>query len=209
VVPLFNEMFGRTTDDRNYVYLSDGGHFENLGLYEMIRRRCRCILISDAGCDPDYGFEDVGNAVRKIEIDLGVSIDLKKISILKKRQEQDRDGALYHPYCVVGAIDYPRSDGGCDKGIILYIKPGYHGTESAGIRAYAIANPAFPHESTTDQFFGESQFESYRSLGFEITDDVLNLALDKVAPPDDRKLKTVFEQICKLAPAASTHPRSP
>jgi hypothetical protein len=106
--------------------------------------------------------------------------------------------------------------GGLPMGAILMteeiaatIKPGYHGTESAGIRAYAIANPAFPHESTTDQFFGESQFESYRSLGFEITDDVLNLALDKVAPPDDRKLKTVFEQICKLAPAASTHPRSP
>ena len=65
-------MFGLTTDDRPYVYLSDGGHFENLGLYEMVRRRCRFIVVSDAGCDPDFVFEDLGNAVRKIAIDLGI-----------------------------------------------------------------------------------------------------------------------------------------
>ena len=55
-----------TTDDSPYVYLSDGGHFENLGLYEMLRRRCRFIVVIDAGCDPDFTFEDLGNAVRKI-----------------------------------------------------------------------------------------------------------------------------------------------
>ena len=60
-----------------------------------------------------------------------------------------------------------------ENGYILYIKPGYHGTESAGVVAYATANAAFPHESTGDQFFCESQFESYRALGFEIMDSVL------------------------------------
>ena len=52
--------------------LSDGGHFENLGLYEMVRRRCRFIVLSDAGCDPGITFEDLGNAVRKISIDLNL-----------------------------------------------------------------------------------------------------------------------------------------
>src|SRR5262249_28272278 len=66
LVPLVEETFGLTTDERRYVYLSDGGHFENLGLYEMVRRRCRYIVAVDAGCDPDYTFEDLGNAVRKI-----------------------------------------------------------------------------------------------------------------------------------------------
>jgi hypothetical protein len=207
IVPLFNEMFGRTTDDRNYVYLSDGGHFENLGLYEMIRRRCRCILVSDAGCDPDCGFEDLGNAVRKIAIDLGVAIEFKKLANLKKRSEADLDAAQHHPYCVVGNIRYPRAEGGCDTGIILYLKPGYHGTESAGVRSYATANPLFPHESTIDQFFGESQFESYRSLGFEIMDDLLNLALPQVSPAGDRSLKGILEAIGKLEMPA-THPRS-
>ena len=79
VVPLLNEMFGQTTDERKYVYLSDGGHFENLGLYEMVRRRCRLIVVSDAGCDPNFGFEDLGNAVRKISLDLGVAITLNRL----------------------------------------------------------------------------------------------------------------------------------
>ena len=68
------EMFGLTSEDHPFVYLSDGGHFENLGLYEMVRRRCKFIIVSDAGCDPDFAFEDLGNAVRKIAIDLGVTI---------------------------------------------------------------------------------------------------------------------------------------
>jgi len=104
IFPFIAEMFGLTTDDRHYVYLSDGGHFENLGLYEMIRRRCRCIVISDAGCDPNYGFEDLGNAVRKIAIDLGVSIKFGKLHELKKRS---KDGAVIEgAYYAIGEVDY-------------------------------------------------------------------------------------------------------
>jgi hypothetical protein len=83
--PLLQETFGLTTDDKEYVYLSDGGHFENLGLYEMVRRRCRFIIVSDAGCDPEHAFEDLSNAVRKIEIDLGVTIDFQGLEVLKPR----------------------------------------------------------------------------------------------------------------------------
>ena len=67
-------------------------------------------------------------------------------------------------------------DGSGAKGVLIYVKSGYHGVESAAVRAYAIANPDFPHETTGDQFFSESQFESYRSLGFEIVDGFLNRA---------------------------------
>ena len=82
----------QTTDDRKYVYLSDGGHFENLGLYEMIRRRCRCIVVSDAGCDPNYAFEDLGNAVRKISIDLGIYVTFGEAARPQEPLEgQDRD----------------------------------------------------------------------------------------------------------------------
>ena len=52
--PLLAEAFGLTDACHPYVYLSDGGHFENLGLYEMVRRRCHCILVVDAGCDPAW-----------------------------------------------------------------------------------------------------------------------------------------------------------
>ena len=68
----WQEALGFTTDKEPFVYLSDGGHFENLGLYEMIRRRCHVIVLSDAGADPTCTLEDLGNAIRKIYIDLGV-----------------------------------------------------------------------------------------------------------------------------------------
>jgi hypothetical protein len=231
--PLFSEAFGLTTDASPYVYLSDGGHFENLGLYEMVRRRCRLIVLVDAGCDPDFAFEDLGNAVRKIYIDLGIRITFDDLEILKNRPsarsagramrdaaarvmvlaaaERDKEREKEEkakatpqgepaktleaggkggritvpaepPYYAVGKIHYKHADGPTadnqgepiENGHILYIKPAYHGAEtSAGIRSYATANPDFPHETTVDQWFTESQFESYRSLGLDIGRKVL------------------------------------
>jgi hypothetical protein len=168
------ELFGQTDDQRGYVYLSDGGHFENLGLYEMIRRRCHFIVVSDGGCDPDCAFEDLGNAVRKIWIDLGVSIDFRKIDIRKRGFPEK------NLYCALGTVRYPESN---QLGYVLYIKPGFHndGREPADVTAYALANVAFPHETTADQFFSESQLESYRALGAYIVKKILGDPADVVA----------------------------
>jgi hypothetical protein len=185
--PLFDEAFGLTTDDDPYVYLSDGGHFENLGLYEMVRRRCRFILVIDAGSDPKFAFEDLGNAVRKIYIDLGIRIEFDGLDALRNRPLGELANGLGHslaagkplPYHAIGIIDYPAADNAadgvetCEHGYVLYIKPAYHGTEGAGIRSYATAHRDFPHESTVDQWFSESQFESYRALGLDICSDIL------------------------------------
>jgi hypothetical protein len=228
IKPFITEMFGLTTDESEYVYLSDGGHFENLALYEMIRRRCRCIVISDAGCDPDFGFEDLGNAVRKIAIDLGIYITFSKLYGLQTRSKDKT--VIQGSYFAIGEIDYrtgpehnPDPDQGVtvktamdakrdtvENGYILYVKPGYHRTESAGIMAYATANAAFPHESTGDQFFSESQFESYRTLGFEILDGILRSARERFdlrqkatrAPGAPPALPTLCDLIKELARAA-------
>lgn len=157
-LPLIQEALGLATENRSYVYLSDGGHFENLGLYEMVRRRCRFIVLSDAGCDPGITFEDLGNAVRKISIDLGVTIEFDALLIPPRKNPPVAGG-----YVATAKIIYPEA--GATPGQLLYIKPSYRGTEPASVRAYAEANPAFPHEPTTDQMFGESQFEAYRALG--------------------------------------------
>lgn len=179
--PLLQEMFGLTTDDKPFVYLSDGGHFENLALYEMVRRRCRFIVMSDAGCDPTFAFADLGNAVRKIAVDLGVSISLPDLHDLKPRPADGSDLGVKAQYHAVGVIDYKSADGlEAENGVILYVKAGYHGCESAGIRAYAIEHREFPHEPTSDQWFSESQFESYRALGFEIMDGILRQACRKL-----------------------------
>jgi hypothetical protein len=182
--PLFDETFGLTTDENPWVYLSDGGHFENLGLYEMVRRRCRFILAVDAGCDPDFEFTDLGNALRKIYIDLGIRVRFDGLQTLRNRpsdkamryecKEPGDDPRRRIPYCAIGTIDYKSADGEqCENGYVLYIKPAYHGTEGAGVRSYAAAHPTFPHESTGDQWFTESQFESYRSLGLDIVHSVV------------------------------------
>jgi hypothetical protein len=199
--PLVEETFGLTTDERPYVYLSDGGHFENLGLYEMVRRRCRYIVAVDAGCDPDYTFEDLGNAVRKIAIDLGVKIRFHGLDKLKKRDPKMPILGPNVPYHAIGEIDYPAADGGNEQdfGVILYIKPGYHGVENADICAYAIANPTFPHQSTGNQFFTESQFESYRSLGFAIVDGILNGLLKGMPNRGAATLKDIFKELRKQA----------
>jgi hypothetical protein len=179
-LPLLFEACGQTTDQRPYVYLSDGGHFENLGLYEMVRRRCRLIVLVDAGCDAGFAFEDLGNAVRKIYIDLGIRITFEKLEELKNRPSEQtlrRASQTGIPYHAIGTIRYsdPSADGpGCKDGKVIYIKPAYHGSEGAAIQAYAKANKTFPHETTADQWFTESQFESYRALGLDIANNVLD-----------------------------------
>lgn len=174
MVQFISELFGLTNDRSEYVYLSDGGHFENLGLYEMVRRRSHFILVSDAGCDPACAFEDLGNAVRKIQIDLGVKISFRRLLVEKRREPGNSAAGVY---CAIGTIQYPE---GGPLGHLLYLKPGFLGTEPADVRAYAAASKTFPHETTADQFFSESQMESYRSLGVHIVETVLG---DKAETP--------------------------
>ena len=174
--PILSEMFGLTSDRSEYVYLSDGGHFENLALYEMVLRRCRFIVVSDAGCDPTAGFDDLGNAVRKIRVDLGVPIEFPDGVKIYSRDNAAVDGA--GTYWAVGHIRYSAVDGNdtaaSTDGILLYIKPAMYGKdEPSDVRQYAETSPTFPHESTSDQFFSESQFESYRALGEFIVNRML------------------------------------
>jgi hypothetical protein len=156
--PLFSEAIGNTTDRCKYVNLSDGGHFENLGLYEMVLRRCKLILVVDAGQDFEYVFEDLGNAIRKIRIDFGIPIDIRVVSPKKS------EGTVNH--CAFGTINYSVVDGpGTTEGQLIYVKPLVSGDEPPDVSNYTAAHPEFPHETTTDQWFSESQLESYRLLG--------------------------------------------
>ena len=169
--PLVCEALGATNDTFPYIYLSDGGHFDNLGLYEMVLRRCRHIVVSDGGGDPRFDFEDLGNAIRKIRIDLGINITIRRVMGLYPRNHKDPVKPIY---CAVADIDYSKVDSAADPnnpGKLLYIKPAFYGKEEPkDVYNYAVANATFPHQTTGDQWFSESQFESYRALGeFELT----------------------------------------
>jgi len=162
------ELSGTTHDRGPDVYLSDGGHFENLGLYEMIRRRCRYILVSDAGADPTCTFDDLGNAVRKVKIDFDVNIKFSKLHIARRDDPNKPDPQLSW---ALGTIDYPEE--GC-QGWILYVKPSYFDEGlPVDVISYARGSDTFPHESTSDQFFSESQFESYRRLADYFLEDLV------------------------------------
>lgn len=167
VGPLVKELFGLTDATQPYVYLSDGGHFENLGLYEMVLRRCHHIVVVDAGCDPDVAFEDLGNAIRKIRIDQGVDIEIDLDMV--KRQGLDRQSRWHH---AIGTIRYDQIDEGAPTGTLIYLKPSLTGDEPPDVQDYAAHHALFPHEPTSDQFFDESQFESYRGLGEHIAREV-------------------------------------
>jgi hypothetical protein len=160
---LLNELFGLTDAASNFVYLSDGGHFENLGIYELVRRRCRLIVVVDAGADGQFDFEDLGNAIRKCGTDLNVEveIDVGKIDLLKP-------GEFSRSHCVTGRVRYDKIEKDAPIGTLLYIKPSLLGTELADVLNYRKTNKTFPHQPTVDQWFDETQFETYRSLGYDI-----------------------------------------
>ncbi|MBI5429181.1 MAG: hypothetical protein HY938_01850 [Nitrosomonadales bacterium] len=170
---LLKELFGQTDDKDAFVYLSDGGHFENLGVYELVRRRCRYIMVVDAGQDEERTFEDAANLIRKCYIDFGVTIDIRLDEL-----RADTEGNS--PSCyALGDIVYPALDG--DKnakenghwGVLLYIKPSLLKDIPEDVRQYAKTNGDFPHQTTGDQFFDEAQFESYRHLGNFLMDEVI------------------------------------
>jgi hypothetical protein len=157
---LLGELLGQTSVSNPYVFLSDGGHFENLGLYEMIARRCRSIVVIDAGCDPDYAFDDLGNAIRRVRIDLGIPIDFPNGLCMTPQGE-----ARGNLHAAVGRIHYSAMEPGLPPGELLYIKTTLSGDEPIDVLNYARANPEFPHQPTSNQWFDEAQFESYRELG--------------------------------------------
>jgi hypothetical protein len=169
--PLVAELFGQTDAEHPYVNLSDGGHFDNLGLYEMVLRRCRYILVCDAGRDPSAGFEDLGNVIRKVRIDFGIPIDFgERIRIFPR---EEREGGLF---CATARIRYSEIDGpGVADGRLVYVKPALFGHGEPipyDVLAYARRSEEFPHESTSDQWFDEAQFESYRALGRHTLDQI-------------------------------------
>ncbi|MFP5417717.1 MAG: hypothetical protein ACLGHA_01045 [Gammaproteobacteria bacterium] len=176
---LLKELFGKTGYDSPFVYLSDGGHFENLGIYELVRRRCACIVAVDAGADTSENFDDLGNAIRKCYADFGVVIEI---------HAED----LTNGYAAVGRITYTDAP----PATLIYIKPRLIGTEPADLLNYKRTHPGFPHDTTADQWFDESQFESYRKLGHWIGLAVL-----------DGPLKAIIT--CPRAPDAGAHEPTP
>ncbi|MFM8287218.1 MAG: GNAT family N-acetyltransferase, partial [Planctomycetaceae bacterium] len=157
---LLKELFGQTDDKATFLNISDGGHFENLGVFELVRRQCRLIIAVDGEADPNLAFHGLGTLVRRCRTDLGIDIEINV-----ERLRRDPTTGRSREHIAIGTIRYNQKDPTHPVGTLVYIKATLTGDEPGDVQQYAEAHADFPHQSTADQFFDESQFESYRSLG--------------------------------------------
>jgi len=165
---LLKEAFGSLNARGSHVNLSDGGHIENLAIYQLLKRHCQLIIAVDGEADPKMAFNGLVTLIRYADIDMGITIniDLENIRTDEK--------AISREHWTLGTIQYGRGDDGREEtGYLLYIKSSLSGDENEYIRAYHRKYPAFPHQSTADQFFDETQFECYRALGEHIASGAL------------------------------------
>jgi hypothetical protein len=176
---------------RQWQYLSDGGHFENTGIYELLRkdRRVYQVFGCDNGADPLYRFEDLANLIRLARIDLNVDIEVQTEftgplaevfagpEVFQRMSQRPLSSAssgtpLATPCAML--LWARHMDEAAPSTQIVLLKPNVAWDASADIRQYAVEHPTFPQEPTADQFFDEAQWESYRSLGYHLGHKVFN-----------------------------------
>ena len=161
---LLREMTMRLVETYPWVNLSDGGHIENLATIELLRRRCKLIVIGDCEADGNFHFGGMATLMRTARLDLGVQIEIDLDQLYLDAQGNN------NAHFSIGRITYP---GDSDYGYLLYLKSSCTGDEDDVIREYRMRCPDFPHQSTADQFFDEGQFEAYRSLGQHIAEQAV------------------------------------
>src|SRR5439155_14516078 len=158
---LFRELMATADEKGALINVSDGGHIENLGVYELLRRRCRFIMAIDGESDPRMTFHALTNLQRLAYIDMGIIIEIDP-----DRLRLDNAG-LSRSHFQFCRILYPvgEHDRKEEIGYLTNLKLSLTGNEGEFIRRYKLDEPSFPHHSTADQFFTETQFEAYRALG--------------------------------------------
>ena len=169
---------GTLHEDAMFVDLTDGGHFDNLGLYELVRRELKHIIVCDASYDPQNRFECLFGTLSRIELDFNVKVrfldSIENLWTFNSRGNSDEilkigDCVSKHGFAFA-KISYNQNR----EGVLVYLKPSLAGKLLDELHAYKLHNPHFPHDRTSDQFFDEYQFEAYRKLGFELARGALS-----------------------------------
>jgi hypothetical protein len=208
------EFLSRTTDTASYCFLSDGGHFDNTGIYALVERGCRLIIAADCGADPARTFFDLGTLARRCRIDFGAEMSVA-IDNLRK---DAREGLCRAPFTIgqityssdyLASIDDPTPED--TAAYLVLIKPSLLGDEPVDVRQYSFENDAFPQQTTSDQWFDEAQFESYRRLGRHCArvtlDDLLPQAHPDAQPmPAAALLAFLMQTVADSTGTAATPP---
>lgn len=172
-------------EDNRIIELTDGGHFEDLAVYELIRRRLDLIVVTDAGADPDYTYSDVANLAERVRVDFGANIwfdenyPLEDIMPNSDTSQTSNEAAYFHTAVrgfAIAKIFYTAQPGESEPrvGTLIYIKPTCIKHLSVDVQSYKRQYPDFPQQSTLDQFFDEKQFEAYREIGYQIGNATLD-----------------------------------
>lgn len=159
---LLHEMLGLERRDDPFVYVTDGGHYDNLGLVELFRRKCEWIWCIDASGDDIDTFSTLGGALAMAEAELGVTVDI----------HPDRDMApaagsrfVRQPFCF-GAVTYHDRSGKPEKnGGLVVVKAGVPENAPWSVRSYHADHDQFPCDPTLDQLYTASRFDAYVQLG--------------------------------------------
>jgi len=180
---LMREMLGLGMSETDkWLNLSDGGHIENMAVYELLRRRTKFILSIDGEADPTSAFHGHLTLVRHAQIDFGIRIDSTLADL--RPDTLSKFSKTHYMFC---RIHYPpRAPGGAEEiGLLLYVKLSVTGNEEELIRRYRLTHPDFPHQTTLDQFFDEEQFEAYRQLGAHVMGGLFSRAITSNQPIAD------------------------
>lgn len=190
---LFKEMIGHLDEKDRYLNITDGGHIENLGVYELLRRRCKYIVAIDGEQDPEMTFHGFTNLQRLAAIDLGVQLDIDLDDLRLRHEGLTRS---HFQFC---RVFYPVTDGGRPEiGYLVYLKLSLTGNEGEFLRRYRLDEPDFPHHATSNQFFTEAQFEAYRALGEHVGDKLfLRAIVGSLADKNDVHVEDWFGALGK------------
>ena len=178
------ELASNLSADTAYVNLSDGGHIENLGIYELIRRECRLIIAGDSEEDQTLTFSGLADLIRLVQIDFGVIIVMDGLDDIRNGKQHHAIGTIYYCNEKVGKLIYLKTSLLGDFSLRDSLAPDAYLTSQLRtddvafdnnpyIAHYKTQDPTFPHQSSANQFYDETQFECYRALGFQIATNSL------------------------------------
>lgn len=181
------ELLGKADTTTNRIQISDGGHVENLAIYELLRRKVKLIIAIDAGADPGFRFSDLRNLVVRAKNELGIKLNFHvKANPEKVIRPSATNGLSEKQYVIAKITSLPGSYVDNYNGFLIYIKSSALDSNIFELRKlkndvknastkenkclldstmYQTYNPDFPHESTTNQFFDEAQWDAYYQLG--------------------------------------------
>lgn len=205
---LYREILGINNMDARLVQITDGGHYDNSGLVEALRRRCRRIFVVDGGGDPPPLPLGLTDALRLAKYELGVEITLNQTGPYsvenitpgsgKKFAKDDAlaslNSRITRGAVVKGDITYPAAAGLDEStGTLIFVKAVLCEACPYWLLTYAASSDIFPHDPTSDQWFTEGQFAAYTELGRVIADQAVKCAasLEPTVPGTRRRPASV------------------